>query len=178
MKSRAFTLIELLVVVLIIGILSAIALPQYKIAVERARATEALVLLKSLKEAQDVYELSNFTRTISSLENLDVDIPGTDTDPIVGRKNVSFRQLKNFQVGVLGGVNPHAFRVSNGKLLYTLAYYGTVYDENENALPSGHYFCHVENGGDSNYISVCKSLGGVPSSHCNNKDEGTCFQLP
>lgn len=51
-KNAGFTLIELLVVVLIIGILSAFALPQYTKAVERSRVAEAETVLASLYDAQ------------------------------------------------------------------------------------------------------------------------------
>ena len=72
MNKKGFTLIELLVVVLIIGILAAIALPQYTKAVERARMTEAIQVLDDLARAQTVLYMQrcSFAVSLRQLNNL------------------------------------------------------------------------------------------------------------
>ena len=74
--GSAFTLIELLVVVLIIGILSAIALPQYQIAVAKSRVATMFALGKAIANAQTVYHLNNDGWALN-LENLDVQLPAS-----------------------------------------------------------------------------------------------------
>ena len=73
-----FTLIEILVVVLIVGILAAIALPQYQRAVEKARAVEAKELLDTVYKAEQMFFLTNGSYA-SSFSDLDVDIPWAET---------------------------------------------------------------------------------------------------
>ena len=59
MNTKGFTLIELLVVVLIIGILSSVALPQYQKTVLKSRAAEAWTNLSALNTAGKIYCLEN-----------------------------------------------------------------------------------------------------------------------
>ncbi|MDO5764390.1 MAG: prepilin-type N-terminal cleavage/methylation domain-containing protein [Elusimicrobiales bacterium] len=73
---KGFTLIELLVVVLIIGILSAVALPQYQKVVEKSRAAQPLALLKSFAQAQQTYYLANGSYA-TGFDQLDVELPWT-----------------------------------------------------------------------------------------------------
>ena len=70
MNNKGFTLIELLVVVLIIGILAAMALPQYFKAVERSRMSEAVTLLANIAQAQQrkYLQINKYTTTYNGLD--------------------------------------------------------------------------------------------------------------
>ena len=56
---KGFTLLEMLVVVLIIGILAGIALPQYQMAVTKAKVASILPLMRRWKDALTEYRLQH-----------------------------------------------------------------------------------------------------------------------
>lgn len=76
--KKGFTLIEMLVVVLIVGILAAIALPQYEAAIEKSRVSEALVVMKALSDAEQRYFQANpnETQVKYARQIADVDLKG------------------------------------------------------------------------------------------------------
>lgn len=100
MNKQGFTLIELLVVVLIIGILAAIALPQYMKAVEKSRASEAIGLIQTVARAEKLYKLSNNLYTFD-LEALDIEMPN-----ICGL--VSYVSNFEIRVSTVGDLNANA----------------------------------------------------------------------
>ena len=93
MNKKGFTLIELLVVVLMIGVLTSIALPQYRKAMHRARVAEAMQILPALYESFERWMLANDVRWSIHGSNQLVDAAdNTVSKPTLEALDIEFKE--------------------------------------------------------------------------------------
>ena len=153
--KKGFTLIELLVVVLIIGILSAIALPQYQVAVNKARLAGVLPIMQAIKQANQVYFLENGKYT-NNPEELGISLPAGYTLSGTDESNTRVLSLSNGNfyeiVKTAGGSFDHPRILSSCSKCA-----GALWV----ALDTNLWRCYPS--GTDQGVRVCKTYGASPS---------------
>jgi prepilin-type N-terminal cleavage/methylation domain-containing protein len=147
-NKKAFTLIELLVVVLIIGILAAIALPQYQKAVLKSRLINTMPMLATLHQANQLYYLIHGEYT-TDFNKLDVTIPSNAT--ITSSGDMIVAALPNGSRIVLCGASCN----------YSVKYHPiSTTDPWVEYYSNGKRTCYASKDSEK-YNDACKSIGGI-----------------
>ncbi len=160
LSRKAFTLIELLVVVLIIGILAAVAVPQYQRVVKKSKVGQIISLVRTLANAQDIYFITN-GEYATSWEELDVSVPPSQGECISSLKGYTTCQKVGAWEITLGKLSIEAQLEDILRITSYLKRAQTGDEAFSDSLRARTtpLVCIALGGNDEGH-SICKSLGG------------------
>ncbi len=160
--TKGFTLLELLVVVLIIGVLAAIALPQYNMAVAKSKYNTIKTMTEDLVSSVERYYLATNTKP-TNLEDLDIEIEGEYKNNSKLRKILPNGAECGFNYGTDDFQEIVCITKVNGKTMYYLStfYYKISKQErlcyaSTNITDITNKLCQIETGKNSP-TSSCQS---------------------
>lgn len=142
-NQKGFTLIELMIVVAVIGVLSAIAIPQYQQYVAKAEVASALTTLTGLKTNVEASTVENGTFPAAGSENDlgapvsldlgDIDFTGQGTGASAASGTITFEFATSASSGVSTLVSGRTFelnRDNNGTWICRAGTTGTAVSSN------------------------------------------------
>lgn len=161
-KKQGFTLIELLVVVLIIGVLAAMALPQYRVAVGMSRASTMYAFMRAVDQAQQAFYMAN-NRYATTFDSLSVGIPPgfTKTD----EKTITKRHMSCWLMTEHGNAEI--------SIKCTEGITGVVLEKYHN---QNYYLCWAGTNKELNK-QICRSLSGRDERSGISSDQAEWYEI-
>ena len=135
---------------LIIGILAAVALPQYTKAVEKSRTSEAVTLLGDILTGERIYQLANGNYT-NDLTKLDITMPGLETSS----EATSTFDTKNYTITVKNADKASTAIVEAKRLNGPAGQYTLTFTLDNNGVITR--YCNDASGN----TAICNSIRGT-----------------
>jgi len=172
-QKKGFTMAELVVVVLIIGILSAIALPQYKSIVTRARYTDMRMVVEQLGDAQEAYALEHGHYATQFNQLKDFSVKGWTADGNLLQKKNNDKLIASISLSKVyatrDDVQGHMSNFSDTADEWAIN--GALYDGNGNNIIN-RYLLYLPHGFNRPGERQCRSVVGegdkINQRHPNN----------